>query len=63
MTKIVVAIGNGCGWTSNMNKTLSGKDHKAEQGLAVCYGQWFRKLAEPGKAYCIACRVELNYSN
>ena len=30
---------------------------------AVRYGQWLRKLSEPGKSYCILCRLELNYAN
>ena len=32
----------------HQQETVSGKDHKSKQRPAVRYGQWFRKLAEPG---------------
>ena len=35
--------------------TSRSQDHKSKPGPGVLYGQWFRKLAEPVKAYCIAC--------
>ena len=32
-------------------------------GPCVRFGRWFRKLVEPGKAYCIVYRTELCYSD
>ena len=32
-------------------------------GPRVRFGRWFRKLVEPGKAYCIVYRTELCYSD
>ena len=32
-------------------------------GSCARFGRWFRKLAEPGKAYGIVCRTELCYAD
>ena len=32
-------------------------------GPHVRFGWWFRKLAEPGKRYCIVCQTELCYAD
>ena len=46
----------GCG-SSDIAKAL-GCTSTPTVGPRVRFGQWFRKLVEPGKVYCIAMRIE-----